>query len=488
MKESTDLKHRFISSLGWKLLEKGGSQVVKLIVQIVLARLLAPEEFGMLAIMLVFVNVGNVIVQSGLNTALIQDPDVTDADYSTVFWLSFIVSLILYVVVFVGAPYVAAFYTMPGLADPLRVLGIILFINAYNAVQIGKITRDLEMKKIFIATIASTLGSAVLGIGCAVLGLGVWALVIQQVSYQLINVVAHAFQISWHPRLVFQVNRAKKLFSFGWKLLVSGLLNTISQSLSSLIIGKQFSGHQLGLVSQGEKYPQALGSMLDGVIQPVMLSAIAKVQDDLSYARRIMRRALKTSTYLVFPAMGLFAVTAPTLVPLLLGEQWRESIPFFQMFCVVYALLPIHATNLQTLVGMGRSDLFLCLEIIKVSISVVCILIGAFVFKDIYCLVAAYIVAGILSTFVNAFPNSRVIGYSYRAQIRDIAPSLILTVTSCGLVYCLSFFLVQGIALLCLQVIGFMILYLGLSALIKLEEFKYLVSELGRRISGRISS
>ena len=338
---------------------------VKLVVQIVLARLLAPEEFGMLALMLVFVNIGNVIVQSGLNTALVQDPDVEDDDYSTVFWMSFVVSLILYGVIFFSAPYIASFYAMPALVDPLRVLGLILLINAYNAVQIGKLTRDLEMKKIFLGTIAASVVSSVLGIGTAVAGMGVWALAIQQLSYQFTNVVANAFQVDWHPRLVFHANRAKKLFSFGWKLLVSGLLNSVSQSLSSLIIGKQFSGYQLGLVSQGEKYPAALGSMLDGVIQPVMLSTIAKVQSDISYARRIMRRALKTSTYLVFPVMGLFAVVAPTLVPLLLGDQWTESVPFFQLFCIAYGLLPVHTTNLQTLVGMGRSDLFLRLEMVK---------------------------------------------------------------------------------------------------------------------------
>lgn len=187
---------------------------VKLIVQIVLARLLAPEEFGMLALMLVFVNIGNVIVQSGLNTALVQDPDVEDDDYSTVFWMSFVISLVLYGVIFFSAPYIANFYAMPALVDPLRVLGFILLINAYNAVQIGKLTRDLEMKKIFLGTIVASVVSSVLGIGSALAGLGVWALAIQQLSYQFTNVVANAFQVDWHPRLVFRVGRAKKLFSF----------------------------------------------------------------------------------------------------------------------------------------------------------------------------------------------------------------------------------------------------------------------------------
>lgn len=455
---------------------------VKLIVQIVLARLLAPEEFGMLALMLVFVNIGNVIVQSGLNTALVQDPDVEDDDYSTVFWMSFVISLVLYGVIFFSAPYIANFYAMPALVDPLRVLGFILLINAYNAVQIGKLTRDLEMKKIFLGTIVASVVSSVLGIGSALAGLGVWALAIQQLSYQFTNVVANAFQVDWHPRLVFRVGRAKKLFSFGWKLLISGLLNSVSQSLSSLIIGKQFSGYQLGLVSQGEKYPAALGSMLDGVIQPVMLSTIAKVQSDISYARRIMRRALKTSTYLVFPVMGLFAIVAPTLVPLLFGDQWIESVPFFQLFCIAYALLPVHTTNLQTLVGMGRSDLFLRLEMVKIVVNVACILIAAFVFNDVYFLVGAYIVAAVISMFINAFPNKRVVGYSFGAQIRDIGPSFLLTLAACGAAQLVGLLSLTGFSLLVVQILVFFVVYFGLSLLFRLEEFSYLVSEIGRKI------
>lgn len=460
---------------------------VKLIVQIVLARLLAPEEFGMLALMLVFVNIGNVIVQSGLNTALVQDPDVEDDDYSTVFWMSFVISLILYGVIFFSAPYIANFYAMPALVDPLRMLGFILLINAYNAVQIGKLTRDLEMKKIFLGTIVASVVSSVLGIGGALAGLGIWALAIQQLSYQFANVVANAFQVDWHPRLVFRVGRAKKLFSFGWKLLISGLLNSVSQSLSNLIIGKQFSGYQLGLVSQGEKYPAALGSMLDGVIQPVMLSTIAKVQSDISYARRIMRRALKTSTYLVFPVMGLFALVAPILVPLLLGDQWIESVPFFQLFCIAYALLPVHTTNLQTLVGMGRSDLFLRLEMVKIVVNVACILIAAFVFNDVYFLVGAYIIAAVISMFINAFPNKRVVGYSFGAQIRDIGPSFLLTLAACGAAQLVGLLSLTGLFFLIVQIFIFFVVYFGLSLLFRLEEFSYLVSEIGRKIPSRFS-
>lgn len=277
------------------------------------------------------------------------------------------ISVIIYLAIFFSAPAIASFYALPYLVWPLRGIGLIVVINAYNSIQIAKVTRDLQFRKIFIATISSVILSAVCGIAAAVFGFGLWALVVQQLMYQLVNCIVLAFEVDWKPRLCFELERAKAFFSFGWRLLVSGLLATVYQSLGNLVIGKQFSSAQLGLVSQGEKYPQAVGSMLDGAIQPVMLSAVAHVQDDLSAVKRLVRRALKTSTYLIFPSMTLFAVIAPVLVPALLGDQWVSSVPFLQIYCFVYALLPIHTTNLQALNGMGRSDLFLRLEIIKKS-------------------------------------------------------------------------------------------------------------------------
>lgn len=350
---SKTLKSKSMQSVAWKLLERGGYQCVALVVQIALARLLAPEQFGALAIMLVFVNVGNVFVQSGLNTALVQNLDTNDDDCSTVYWLSLAVSLILYAGVFFTAPTVAGFYEMPGLVWPLRALALILIVNAYNAVQVAIVQRALEMRKVFNATMCAVVTSATIGIGIAVAGGGLWALVVQQLAYQLCSCIALSFQVRWHPRFVFKAARERELFSFGWKLLASGILDQGYQSLSDLIIGKQFSASSLGLVSQGKKYPNALGSMLDGAIQPVMLSAVSRLQSDVALVKRLVRRALKTSTFLIVPSMALFAVCAEPIVRLLLGEQWLPCVPFLQMYCIVYMLLPIHTTNLQALNGMG---------------------------------------------------------------------------------------------------------------------------------------
>ena len=485
MLSAKELKGRTILSLIWKLLERGGRSIVELLVQILIARLLSPEAFGTLAVMLVFVNLGNVLVQSGLNTALVQTPDADEDDFSTVFWMSLAVSLLLYLAVFFMAPVVGDYYGNSGLSWPLRVLCLVLVVNAYNSVQVAAVQRAMEFKKIFKATMVSVMLSGGLGVGCALVGAGLWALVAQQLSYQLANCIALAFQTPWRPRAIFKPLRARELFSFGWKLLVSGLLDQGYQSLSDLIIGKRFSTAELGLVSQGKKYPQALGSMLDGAIQPVMLSAVSRMQEDILQVKRLIRRALKTSTYFICPAMALFAVVAEPLVFILLGEQWMSCVPFLQMYCVVYMLLPIHTTNLQALNGMGRSDLFLKLEVVKKAIGVSALLFGVFVVGDLHFIVGTYIFTGVLSTLINAWPNRRVIGYPYAEQLRDMAPAFLLAAAAAAVAWPVSLLGLPALGQLALQALAFAAAYLALSRLFRVEELSYLTSALRGLVASR---
>ena len=481
------LRSATISSLFWKVFEKGGRAVVELAVQIVMARILAPEEFGALAIMLVFVNVGNVIVTSGLNTALVQAEEIDEADLSTVFWLSFGASAILFAAVLIAAPVIASFYAMPHIEWPLRALGFLLLVTAFNSVQVAIVQRRLQLRKVFNATIVAVVISGVVGIATALAGAGLWALVLQQLVYQVANCFVLGLQVRWLPCLVFDGAKARKHFGYGWKLLASGLLDQGYQSLSDLIIGKQFSASSLGLVSQGKKYPQAVGNMLDGAIQPVMLSAVSRVQSDVTKVKRLVRRALKTSTFLIVPSMTMFAVAAEPIVGLLLGEKWLPCVPFLQMYCFVYALLPIHTTNLQALNGMGRSDLFLKLELIKKAYGICFILFAAFVLRDVYLMVTMYMITGVISTFVNAYPNKRVIGYSYSEQLRDIAPSFALSVVAGGLALFCGSFVLNGALRILVDAVVMTIVYLGLAKLLHIESLEYLVAtaaEMLRRKGG----
>lgn len=482
---SVDLRKDAITSLFWKLFERGGRAVVELAVQIIMARLLAPEEFGALAIILVFVNIGNVVVQSGLNTALVQAECIDEVDLSTVFWLSMGASLVIFALIFSLAPMVASFYAMPYIVWPLRVMGFMLLIAAFNSVQVAIVQRDLELRKVFNATIVAVFVSGAFGVGAAFAGAGLWSLVLQQIVFQLVSCIVLGFQVRWFPRFVFNAAKAKRHFGYGWKLLASGLLEQGYQSLSDLIIGKQFSATSLGLVSQGKKYPQAIGSMLDGAVQPVMLSAVSRVQSNVAQVKRLVRRALKTSTFLIVPSMTLFAVAAEPIVQIILGEKWLPCVPFLQMFCFIYALLPIHTTNLQALNGMGRSDLFLKLELIKKAYGICCILFAAFVLRDVYLMVAMYILTDIVSTFVNAWPNKKVIGYSYGEQLRDIAPAFALSATAGALaLLCGSLIAVDAIKVL-VEIVVMAVAYLGLAAVLRLEAFTYLVSTVRGLVSSR---
>ena len=441
-----------------------------------MARILAPEEFGAFAIMLVFVNIGNVIVQSGLNTSLVQADEIDEKDLSTVFWLSFGTSAVLCAVVFVVAPAVASFYELSRIVWPLRALGLLLLVTAFNSVQVAIVQRELQLRKVFNATIVAVAISGAVGIGAALAGAGLWALVLQQLVYQLANCLGLGLQVRWFPRLIFDGEKARKHFGYGWKLLVSGLLDQGYQSLSDLIIGKQFSASSLGLVSQGKKYPQAVGSMLDGAIQPVMLSAVSRVQSDVVQVKRLVRRALKTSTFLIVPSMTLFAVAAESIVGLLLGEKWLPCVPFLQMYCFIYALLPIHTTNLQVLNGMGRSDLFLKLELVKKSYGICFIFFAAFILKDVYLMVAMYMVTGVISTFVNAYPNKRVIGYSYGEQLRDIAPAFALSIVAGGLALLCGSLVSGPVLRIVAEIAAMAVAYLGMAKLFRLESLEYLLA------------
>lgn len=481
------MKFATIRALFWKLFEQGGTAAVVLVVQVVMARMLSPQEFGMLAIMLVFVNVGNVIVQSGLNTAIIQAPDTNEEDYSTVFWMAFVISLCLYGAFFFAAPAVAGFYAMPDIVWPLRILTLVLVVNSYNSIQEAIVARSLEFNKTARATIVAGAVSGTCGVVSAAAGWGIWALVVQQLLQQMCKCIALAAQIPWKPRLIFNRFRAARLFRFGWKLLISGVLDQGYQSLSDLIIGKVFTSGELGFVSQGKKYPYYLGAMLDGIIQPVMLSTVSHVQSEVPKVKRLVRRALKTSSFIIAPAMTAFAVAAAPIVDIILGEKWLPAVPFLQMYCFVYALLPIHTTNLQALNGMGRSDLFLKLELIKKAVGLAVICFAAFVVQDLYAIVGGSMLVGVASTFINAHPNKRVIGYSYLEQLRDICPAFLLSIvaglTSYGMGMVLSW--APELACLAAQLVVMVVAYLGLAALLRVEELSYLVATMRELLERR---
>jgi O-antigen/teichoic acid export membrane protein len=422
-------------------------------------------------------------VQSGLGTALIQKKDVTDEDYSSVFYLSLGVALVFYGILFLAAPFIAAFYNQPLITLVLRVLGLTLFFGAVNTIQNAVIARNFQFRKLFISSLGAVLLSGVIGIAMAYAGYGVWALVGQQLTSIIALCVIMWFTVTWRPRLLFSLTRVKGLFSFGWKLLVSGLIDVTYNNLSSLVIGKLYPSSMLGYYIKGQEFPNVLVSNINSSIQAVMFPAYAKCQDNRPLVKQIMRRALVTSSFLVFPAMAGLAVVAEPLVMLLLTEKWLTAVPFLQIFCAVYALWPIHTANLQTINALGRSDVFLRLEIVKkvvgVSVLAVTIPIG------IYAMALGSVVTGVISTLINAYPNKLLLDYNITEQWKDLMPALILSLVMCGAAYSVQFLDLSAWATLLLQIVVGVTVYLGLAWLLELESLIYVIDTAKEYIPGR---
>ena len=361
-------------------------------------------------------------------------------------------------------------------AHPEQNYIIVVPEQASLQVQEAIVARNFEFQKTSRATWAAAIVSGVAGVWAANAGAGLWALVIQQLLQQITKCTVLALQVPWKPQLVFDRARAVVLFRFGWKLLASGVMDQAYQSLSSLFIGAVFNKTDLGYVDNGKKYPYYLGAMLDGTIQPVMLSAVSSVQDNIEHVKRLTRRALKTSTFVIIPSMTAFALVAEPLVLILFGEKWLPCVPFLRMYCFIYALLPIHTTNLQVLNGMGRSDLFLKLEVYKkiIGLSIMCFTV--FVMRDLYVIVGGYIINGIIATFINASPNKKVIGYSYAEQIRDILPAFGLAAVAAVAAAPLSGLAMGPLAMVLVQCVVFSVVYLAVAAILRVEEFTYLVN------------
>lgn len=473
MHKEQSIKVVIISSLFWKLMERGGIQGIQFIVQIVLARLLLPTDYGIIALVTVFTLIANVFVQSGLNSALIQKKDADEIDFSSVFYLSLFIACLIYIVLFFAAPFIAIFYGMPQVTSVLRTLSVTLVFGAFNSIQNAVVSRRLQFKKLFFSSTGAFMVSGIIGIYMAYENYGVWALVWQQVSNQLLITLILWFTLRWRPRLLFSFSRVKSLFSFGWKLLVSGLLNTVYNDICSLIIGKMYSPAMLGFYNRGQQFPSVIVSNIDGSIQSVMFPVLASQQDNKLRVKNMMRRAIVTSSFIIFPMMVGLAVTAEPLVKLLLTDKWLSSVPFVQIFCAIYALWPIHSTNLQAIKGLGHSDITLKLAILKQIVGIL-ILVGT-VFYGVHVIALGQVLGGIISTFINAYPNKKLLGYSYGEQWNDIMPSLLLSLVMGVAVYSLKWLGLSIFVTLIIQVCVGIVLYVGMARMFKMECFNYLV-------------
>lgn len=482
MKNET-MKSIVIVNLFWKLMERGGTQGIQFIVQIILARLLLPEEYGIIAIVTIFITLAGIFVDSGLNTALIQKKAADKVDFSSVFWFGLVLAALLYGILFFLSPFLAAFFHQPGLTDVIRILSITLFLGVFNSIQQAVIAIRMEFKKLLKGSIGSVLLSGIIGVIMAYMGFGIWALVGQQIAYRLIGTLILMVLVDWKPSLNFSFKRFKRLYSFGWKLLVSSLINTLYHNLRTLIIGKLYAPAMLGFYDRGTSFPGFIITNINGSIQAVLFPALASCQEDRKRVRSMMRRSVVTSSFILFPMMAGLAVLAEPMILVLLTDKWLPAVPFLQMACISYSLWPVHTANLQAINALGRSDIFLHLEIIKMILGLA--VLGISIPFGIYAIAFGGIVNGVISTFINASPNNKLLGYSYRDQLRDIGPSLLLSILMAGIVTLVGLIDLEPLPHLIAGILTGVISYTAMAALLKLECYIYLLETLKEFLQGR---
>lgn len=468
------MNKKIVSSFFWKVCEKFGAQGVAFVVSIILARLLDPVVYGTIALVTVITTLLQVFIDSGLGVSLIQKKDSDDLDFSTVFYFNFLVCIVLYVGLFFIAPLIANFYEINELTSIIRVLGLTLIISGVRSIQQSYVSKHLMFKKFFFSTVGGTIVSAIIGIWMAYNGYGVWALVFQTLSNQFIGTIILWITVKWRPKLQFSFQRLKGLFSYGWKLLVSSLLDTLWKDLSQLIIGKKYTTEDLAFYNKGKQLPELATTALNGSIDSILLPTMSEVQEDTEKVKSMTRRSIKMSSFLLWPMMIGLASCAEPFIDFLLTDKWLFAVPFMQIFCIVYAFYPIHTANLNAIKAMGRSDLYLILEIIKKSVSLFLIL-GSMWF-GVLAMALSSLVGSLLGQIINSWPNKKLLNYSYLEQIKDILPSLLIALIMGGLVYCVNFIDLASWLKLFIQVPLGIIIYILLSWLFKVETFTYCIN------------
>ena len=471
---STELRNKAFSNMLWRFMERCGAQAVAFIVQIVLARLLAPEAFGIIAIVTVFINILQVFIDSGMGNALIQKKNADDLDFSSVFYFNMMVCIVLYGLMFAAAPFIADFYNMQDLTPVVRVLSLMLVISGVRNIQQAYVSRNLMFKRFFYSTLIGTVLAAVVGISMAYKGFGVWAVVGQQLTHSASAAMILWITVKWRPKLMFSLERLKGLFSFGWKLLVSHLIDTVYTNLRKMIIGKFYTPKDLSFYDRAAHFPRFIVLNINTSIDSVLLPTMSAEQDDKSRVRAMTRRAIKTSTYLMMPCMVGLAVCAEPIVRLILTEKWLPCVPFLRIFCFTYAFYPIHTANLNAIKAVGRSDLFLKLEILKKIVGLIAILSTMWI--SVLAMAYSALVTSVLGQLINSWPNRKLLNYKYLDQFKDMLPQITLSLGMGAVVYCVSFIGLGDIPTLLIQIPLGGALYIAGSKLFKIDSFEYLFS------------
>ncbi len=415
--------NKLFNGFVWRFLERAGAQIVTFVVSIVLARLLSPDEYGTVAIVTVVITVLNVFVESGLGNALIQKKDADSLDFSTVFFFNVSFSVVLYFLLFFASPVIGDYYQDEVLSQLTRVLGLTIIFASVKNVLHAYVSRKFQFKKFFFATLGGTIISAVVGLTLAYCGFGVWALVWQHLTNTIVDTFVLWLVVKWKPSWAFSFSRLKSLAKYGYKLLLSSLMNTLYNNFRQLVIGKRYDSSELAYYNRGKQFPFLIVTNVNVSIDSVLFPSLSSVQEDDVKVSHITRESIKMSTYVMWPLLIGILTIADRIVPFLLTEKWNEAIPFLRIFCLIYLFFPIQTANLNAIKAKGKSGLFFCLSACECVIGIILLVIG--INLGTFWIAIMYLASTAIFTLVLQICSVKANNYSIKAQCLDLFPQAV---------------------------------------------------------------
>lgn len=467
--QQQSLKDKTIKGTAWSAADAFLGQGVTFLVGIVLARMLSPDEYGLIGICLIFVNVLNGMVDSGFSNALVRKKEINDVDYNTMFITNMAISTLLYALLFVCAPIISDFFSRPELTELIRVVGLLMFANALSITQVTILTKRIDFKTKTKASLVSAIASGFIGIAMAFVGFGVWSLVGQMLSKQILYTICLWILNKWWPSLTFSSKSFHYMWGFGWKLLLSGLLNNIWNQLYQVVVGKCYNPATLGQFTKSNEYASIFSSNLSGIIQRVSYPVLSELQDDKERMVEGYRRVIKMTMFITAISMISLGAVAEPLIYCMIGPQWHEAATYLPLICISMAFYPLHSINLNMLQVLGRSDIFLYLEIIKKIIGIVPLCIGIFV--NIYWMLFASIITGFIALYLNSWYTGKALGYTFWKQLRDIAPSFGIAFVIALSVYFFKYLPISNWGILPIQIVVGMVVCVAICYKSRLDEF-----------------
>lgn len=471
---SENLKKDTTKGVFWSLIERFGTQGVQFLVMLVMARLLSPNDYGVVGLLVVFVSIAQAFVDGGFSQALIRKKDRTEIDNSTVFYFNIVVSVVIYLIFYLFAPYVSVFYNMPTLTPFMRVICLSIIINAFGVVQRALFNANIDFKAQAKASLIAIVISGAIGISLALRGFGPWALVWQQLSNLIVNTLFLWIYSEWRPLLAYSWKSFKELFSFGSKLLATSLLNAIYNNIQTIVIGKLYSAKSLGLYSRAAHFADLPSQQFTSVFMRVTFPVLCKVQDDVERLTSVYRRMLRVSAYIVFPLLIGMAAVAHPMIEVFIGKQWIECAYMLQIICFAEMWYPIHAINLDILQVSGRSDLFLKIEIYKKIVSLSLLALSAPF--GIIAMCYSNLLSSLICLYINTYYSSKILGISLLSQLKDLFPTITLAIVMFAIVQIIIFFIPNVFVQLIVGIIVGVVVYVSLSYILRFQEFNELVS------------